>query len=433
MNTNSSLYLLQMLNHIIHTLGLLCLPQILQLYALELKYITYLTDDSIRREENLSLSVTSTYCEKFTQGNKFMKGDNVYHAKDAVLTLQNIIIASTEPDSSILHPQKCINNPQNRARHTLSVVPSIDKSHHGERYEGTAYYVGRWGGNNPYHSYIDTTFPVWIMLMAHRQSRDRGNSRCCVLVEDISEGKIDPLFDRLDEAIIPCGRCRTNNNTIYARHVVVHFPFEARPMHVYPHNWPQSNTEFELTTATEYALRQFRHFVFHRLDIPFPETHARRHEDLKVVYVKRPLPRELVNIDAIRRSCEETRCPIKFITAEGLGSATDQIKFFSQVDVMIGVEGAAFLHALHLPLNSVIIQLHPPRDVRHEAMLPNGTSVYVAKPYRFHTALSLAMGHTHVNLCLSKNYINVDLFFDTVRPFLEKRMHRGGLVDIAQP
>jgi len=411
-----------------------CLLCSLQTFAWELRYTTYLRPNSITRVENSTLSHRATYCEMFTQQNRFMKHDIIYHAEDAVVTASEIIVAKKDSKSTFVRPDDCMNNPADKAQHELKVVSSIDKSKFGERFEGTAYYVRRWGHSNPYHIYIDTTYPVWLMLTAHRHHHANGRGRCCIFMDDVQDGPANPQFEQLDQAVIPCKRCRVNSNgAIYAKHVVTHFPLEARPMHVTEEKWPQSTGEYDLTPATEYALRRFRRFVFGRLGIPFPETHARMKKELNVVYVKRASSREMSNIDDVERACAKRNCPINFITAESIGSGIDQIKYFSEVDVMIGVEGAAFLHVLHLPLNSVVIQLHPPRDMLQDAILPNGSSINVAKPYRFYTALSLAMGHDQINLCLPGDRVNVEFFFDAVEPYLKNLARPVAPVDIVVP
>ena len=120
--------------------------------------------------------------------------------------------------------------------------------------------------------------------------------------------------------------------------------------------------------------------------------------------------REISNYDALVSECTRRNCNIEFIVAEDVGDGLAQAEYFSKVDVMIGVEGAVFAHVLHLPLGSIVIQPHPPRDLYHYVELESGQLVKRAKPYRFSTAMSFYLNHTAVNLMLSSSILNIAWF-----------------------
>ena len=149
--------------------------------------------------------------------------------------------------------------------------------------------------------------------------------------------------------------------------------------------------------------------------------------------------REISNYDALVAECTRRNCNIEFIVAEDIGDGLAQAEYFSKVDVMIGVEGAVFAHVLHLPLGSIVIQLHPPRDLYHYVELESGQLVKRAKPYRFSTAMSFYLNHTAVNLMLSSSILNISWFFNVVGLFISGTTVRSWgskgpqIIDVAEP
>ena len=213
-------------------------------HNLHMRFTTLLTDTNITRIEHTGMENIPVYCENFTTDSQFMPGDGVFHAMNAFLSFNSVDIESNEPASSFTRIGECITYSQAHVRQNLRILTpgSINEADHGTRFNGTAYYIGRWGSSNLYHAYIDTMFPVFIMLMAHNHLVHRPADDCCLMVEDLPPFyPVLPSIELLCKRVMPCPPCITFNGGIWADHVVVHFPFEARPMHVYKEDFPQSN------------------------------------------------------------------------------------------------------------------------------------------------------------------------------------------------
>ena len=411
------------------------------------RYTNIITSHGIERNFNGKPDdpIPDVYCEDFTMNSDFMRSDPVYHAQNAILHDQKVILVRDHPldVQPLFQPMECINGlsrSQGRAKQSLSAIKGpVNEKDYGKKFNGTAYYVGRYASSNPYHLYVEVSFPLFTMLLAHgRMSAGGSNGKthflddCCIFYDNLPPyTPTNAAFDSLDQAVQVCSRCPITNGYIWANHVVVHLPMHVRPNHVNINNWPTANSEYSLEEPVKYLIRQFRHFVFHRLKLPYPETHVlSKYDEPNIVYVKRITGRELTNIGDIERLCKERNCGIKFVTAESLGSGREQVEYFSHVDMLIGIEGAAFVHALHMPMGSVLIQLHPPRDVTQMVASPaTGQQIRFPKPYRFFAPIAMYMEHTLVNILMPSLTVNPDFFFETV---LKNKRQRGQVIDVFQ-
>ena len=394
-------------------------------------------------------ATTDVYCEGFDMKSPYIQNDPIYHANNAIVNDKSVILVRNHRVGlqKLPQPLECIDRmsgSEGRVKQSLSAIRSpIDETRFGKRFNGTAYYVGRFANNNPYHLLMEGTFPVFVMMLAHgrlsggglspgtnRESRESDD--CCLYYDDLPPFRpANQAFDELDKKLQVCSRCSLTNGYIWANHVVVHFPLEVRPNHVNYKNWPDANSQYTLDDPVKYLIRQFRHYLFHRLRLPFPETHVLgTYSEPKIVYVKRVTGRELANIADIELRCKERNCGINFVTAESLGSGIEQVEFFSHVDMLIGVEGAAFVHALHMPMGSILIQLHPPREVTQVLISPKtGQQIRFPRPYRYFAPISMYLEHILVNICMPGNTVDVDLFFQTVSKYTRQR---GQVIDVYQ-
>ncbi len=345
-----------------------------------------------------------------------------------MLGYNTVTVERSHDNTDYMMISDCLHEaPRDGRLHSLVVAaPNFLNEHtHGKRFNGTAYYIGRWGAWNFYHNYIDTTFPIFTMFLAH-QSLSRNNN-CCLLIEDMSpRGPAVPAAEDLLTLVIPCPACVLHDGHIWADHVVVGFPFNVRPKHVDINNFPNTCGEFAIIPACGHLLREFHHHIKQQLNIRHTIRTVRN-----IVYIQRPAnSREVSNIVELKAECVRRHCPITFVTAAGIGNGRAQVEYFSQVDVLIGVEGSAFLHAVHMPIGSTIILLHPMRELQQSVPFLTGSYI-LALPYRFYTSMAHYLRHREVNLALQHDNVDVTAFFDIIRTILNNVRFHQQTLDIA--